>query len=1096
MKYRGTISARTAHPEHIAADTSPATPRQHHGHATVRPPGALATELRNEPEHQTKLAARRDCPSHAPCSHQVAGTVPLPITPLKRQVLLPLLLTVAALLLVIVWGVAGLFERQLSDQVAARARLVAGMVNNAAESTPHPGELQRIVSSLGADAGLQDIIVVRGRPPRVIASTQIVWLNSLLSEIPAGERVDDLERVLATGKPHTDFNPQAQVIEYSEPLQPGQADQLEGAITVRLDTRPIAHTMLMTTFTMVGVFVTALGVIIALGYALLRHRVIRPLHVINSLISEHAAADDPRWDEGMTPNEIGALARTLRTSTSRADAAIKALEQQKDALADSEERYRLIAALSSDIISRFSVDGTLSYVSPACSTVLGYDPGDMLAKSWLEWIHPDDQAMARYTFRSMGTAYQVDTLTCRMQHADGQYRWMETSIRGVRVEAADEMQIVGITRNVSRRKAAETALRDQAEHTRAILNTMLDGIVTIDRNGVIDSINPGISRIFGYTSEELLGQNVKILMPDPHREQHDTYLHDYQTTRVPRIIGVGREVEGQRRDGSVFPMELVVTEISREGRAMYVGMIRDISERKRVERMKSEFVSAVSHEIRTPMNSILGFVQLLSYDDNLDERQKMNLTKVRKAGDHLLNIIDDVLDLSRIEAGKITLSIEPVSVAHVLTECRNLTQSQADARHVCLHADADSVGDLYVRADRTRLRQVLINLISNAVKYNRNGGAVWVTAVAEGSSRVRIDVRDNGRGIAPEKIERLYQPFNRLGAERGEIEGTGIGLAITKHLVDLMSGAIKVTSQPNVGSTFSVEFGRCSNDAGASSLDPVPEAPRDASVRHGNFRVLYVEDNPANFQFVHAVQKKFWPDMTLLNATTAEAGIELAKSQRPDVILMDINLPGMDGFDALASLRADPTLRHVPVIAVTANAMRENIERAQTAGFNAYVTKPVDVPAFVAIMDNALAQRTSPQGAHQTTPPPAPTPEVNTALAPNVVAQLTTLLGARIAEIVDSLLDDLPRRLKLMEDAIARNDQTAIRTEAHTIKGSCGNLGALHFAELCTEVSTACKTGNMSRLPELHAAMLREFNEHLVPALRQLRQDVLNTNAA
>lgn len=883
---------------------------------------------------------------------------------LQRKLLLPLLLLSCAIAVIILWSIYWATQHELADKLRLRATFVVNMLNSAAENISNRSELQQIVAGLGSERDILEIVIAGGVPPRVIASTKTIWLDKGLSELPGEEVAEDLEKAIRLRASHSHFNVEQQLFDYSSPLRISHAESaagvhVDGAVMVHFDTRAMQAAIKDSAVLYSGTFLVVLLTLATLAYGLLNHYVLRPITTIKARVENRHEIAQQGWGETSSDDEIGALARSLHDALAHADEVKNALEQQKQVMLESETRYRLIATYSSDIISRFTVDGILSYVSPASASVLGYAPEQMQGKSWFEWVHPEDIAATKNKLQAVLSTYMLDTLTCRLRNVEGGYVWMETSLRALREVTTENStqtaaQIVGVSRDITERRASEVALRDQVEQTQAIINNMVDGVITINQTGIMTSFNPAAERIFGYAPEEVLGRNIKMLMPNPDHDAHDGYLHNFKTTRVARIIGIGREVIGQRKNGSQFPMDLAVSEVTREGRPIYVGMVRDVSERKRVERMKNEFVSAVSHELRTPMNAILGFTQLLRYDVNITDKQKANLGKVHKAGDHLLSIINDVLDLSRIEAGKVSLSMEPVAISAVLRECRNLIQQQADARRIRLQLDIDNADVYWVQADRTRLRQVLLNFISNAVKYNREGGSVWVACTAAAGERVRISVRDTGLGVAPDKQAELFQPFNRLGAERSEIEGTGIGLTITKQLVVMMHGEIGMTSTSGEGSTFWVEFSRASGVLDKADSEPESGLTNALATRSGQHRVLYIEDNPVNLEFVQALCAQFWPKMQLLTAVSAESGLLIAAAQLPEVILMDINLPGIDGYTALQQLKANAALCHIPVVAVTANAMKENIERGRRAGFADYLTKPIDIPRFLAVLDGLL----------------------------------------------------------------------------------------------------------------------------------------------
>ncbi|NHZ80533.1 response regulator [Massilia sp. CCM 8695] len=376
---------------------------------------------------------------------------------------------------------------------------------------------------------------------------------------------------------------------------------------------------------------------------------------------------------------------------------------------------------------------------------------------------------------------------------------------------------------------------------------------------------------------------------------------------------------------------------------------------KNANQAKSAFLSSMSHELRTPLNAILGFAQILTSESlpSTLAQKKEFAGHILKSGRHLLTLINEILDLAKVESGTVTLSMEPVALADMLVECRNMTEPLAQQRKIrMLFPDAP---DAVVQADRTRLKQVLLNLLSNAIKYNREMGAVVCDCSVVTANRVRLSVQDTGMGLRPDQIASLFQPFNRLGQENGSEEGTGIGLVVTRRLVELMGGEIGVSSSVGVGTVFWIELGL---------TQPVPSAVGEATVltlEHkaapaplADHSLLYVEDNPANLKLVQEIVR-FRPDLHLLTAPDGHIGIELAKAHLPDVILMDLNLPCVSGADALKELRSDPRTAHIPVIALTANAMPRDIERGLASGFFRYLTKPINIDEFNEAIDSTLA---------------------------------------------------------------------------------------------------------------------------------------------
>ena len=378
-------------------------------------------------------------------------------------------------------------------------------------------------------------------------------------------------------------------------------------------------------------------------------------------------------------------------------------------------------------------------------------------------------------------------------------------------------------------------------------------------------------------------------------------------------------------------------------------------EAERSNHAKSTFLATMSHELRTPLNAILGCAQILNSDSlpSTPEQKKLFSRHILQAGKHLLTLINEVLDLAKVESGTMTLSLEPVALAEVFLECQALVLPLADKRGITVLFPSQCIDN--VICDRTRLKQVLINLLSNAIKYNREHGLVNVDCATDDQGHKRIGVRDTGAGLDAAQIPELFQPFNRLGREAGLEEGSGIGLALTRRLVELMGGAIGVDSTVGVGSTFWIELTGCDAPAAAQPGGTETSFAR-APVRRSRSRktLLYIEDNPANLNLVEEIIRPR-TDLHLLSAPDGQLGIELARLYLPHVILLDINLPGCDGYEVRRILRSDPRTAQIPVIAITASAMSEDVKRGMDAGFYRYITKPIDIDVFTASLDSALA---------------------------------------------------------------------------------------------------------------------------------------------
>ena len=538
--------------------------------------------------------------------------------------------------------------------------------------------------------------------------------------------------------------------------------------------------------------------------------------------------------------------------------------------------------------------------------------------------------------------------------------------------------LIGTDNTVRKQVEAEQALldqrlRDQQFYTRSLIESNIDPLITTDLRGIISDVNHQMEMLTGRTRDELIGAPFKNFFTEPLRA-------DEAITRVLRESKVKNyELTALARDGRETVVSFNATTFhDRDRRVQGVfAAARDVTERKHFEhalqetnvalqaareaaekanRAKSEFLSSMSHELRTPLNAVLGFAQLMASEvPPPPAHQQRSIDQILKGGWYLLRLINEILDLAMIESGKVTMSQESMSMTDVLQDCKGMIEPQATKRGIALtFPKFDNI--IYVHADRTRVKQVMINLLSNAIKYNGSGGSVIVQCVVSGKGRIRISVKDTGAGLSPAQVDQLFQPFNRLGQQDGGEEGTGIGLVVTKQLVELMGGLIGVESAVGVGTVFWVELAAASApELALENIDDVSLERRPAVARAlcDQPTLLYVEDNPANLALVEQLIARRG-DVKLLTAIDGHLGIELARTYLPDAILMDINLPGISGYGALKILQEDPLTAHIPVLALSANAVPRDIEKGLEAGFFRYLTKPIRVREFMDALDVAL----------------------------------------------------------------------------------------------------------------------------------------------
>jgi PAS domain S-box-containing protein len=609
-----------------------------------------------------------------------------------------------------------------------------------------------------------------------------------------------------------------------------------------------------------------------------------------------------------------------------------------------------------------------------CARIVGLSPSELRPELafWRERIHPDDIEAATQELRShLDQHTKTLRIELRLRHEELGWRWIVLRGRIVERDAQGApLRALGTAMDVDDRKRAEAAVRASEARLRALTAHTAALIYEVDANGRAIFANRGDDP----PRRSVVGSLAQDWYPPEHRARFNAFLQAAFTSgsrqsfeiMLPNEAGVPRHyvitiAPITTGDGAstVVITALDVTELKQAQEALLEANRRLESrvrertqaleaardEAERANRGKSEFLSRMSHELRTPMNAILGFAQLLEVTERSDKHGYW-LSEIRQAGDHLLELIDELLDLASIEVGKLNVRLVPVDLEAVVKEAVSMCQMTADGRQVSLTVES-SGGAPAVVADRTRLRQILVNFLSNAVKYNRSPGRVVVRQDRSADGRrVRVTISDTGPGIASEKLALLFTPFERLGHEDSDIQGSGIGLALSKRLAELMHCEIGAESVAGQGSSFWIDLPLATEVLAAATTAP----PAKQRAAHRMLRVLYIEDNPINLALMQAAFEDR-SDLELLTARDGHSGVTMARAERPDVILLDILLPRMNGFEVLQELRRDSDLRNTPVIAVTASAMAHDVDRGKAAGFAAYVTKPFRFDELLALVE-------------------------------------------------------------------------------------------------------------------------------------------------
>ncbi len=727
----------------------------------------------------------------------------------------------------------------------------------------------------------------------------------------------------------------------------------------------------------------------------------------------------------------------------------------------------------------------IKHCTPGYANIFGLSITEVIESqdSWekvMLQIHPEDRDLYEESYRGR-LSQGWHEIEYRIYRKDGEIRHVKEV--GLMVSGSENhsAEAIGMLQDITERSSMMNLISDSAAKLKLAAQTAKLGYFRFDEvEDKYMEISEEYAEIFGYTVEDFLERysTLDADMELVHPDDREAVIKSYELTGR-----VNFDYRILTKDGEIIHVrEIAIDVFDNNGNVIEsVGTLQDVTELREAElkaaqanRAKSEFLSQMSHELRTPLNAILGFSQLLEIDPVLAKQHRTSAAEINKAGTHLLGLIEQILDLSRIESGNIDLSVEPIRLDWLIKECVGWIEALAATRQINIIFEAQSLSGIMVSADAIRLKQVFLNLLSNAVKYNCEGGKVTIGCDTRQAGKIGISVTDTGPGISQQQMGDLFKPFDRLGAELSEIEGTGIGLVITRQLVEVMQGELLIESLPGEGSTFTVIFDRVEKGRLVANIAPtepvvVPTSSTDPIM--SATKILVAEDNRVNQQLIET-QLNFLGYSADFARNGEEALAKLNRRSYP-LLLTDIRMPGMDGYELIAHIRAlQSEVSALPVVVLTANAMKSDIERCLQAGASAVLSKPVGLNE----LQQAINQWMPTRGSTAFNNPPSQSARMTEAAAAIDLSVLSALIGGRVElqrQLLRHYIDALPAAIEDMRQAFEARDYEQLGASAHKLKSSSGSMGAKLLGELCQKLETSCSEVNETEIEISFAQFLQ-----------------------